>query len=177
MNEPDLLEDVPGLDAPDAPAQAPAAVKSPPDVVIELAGPPRGKGRPRTRVVTAPGKAPFATVYTDAETRNYEAMLRYQGEQQMKGAAPFDCALKVIVRSYFPIPASFSIKKKEQAEQGLIRPVVKPDWENLAKTLDGLNGIVWRDDSLVVHGVVHKWYSLRPRLRIEVTKWQPNLLV
>jgi Holliday junction resolvase RusA-like endonuclease len=117
------------------------------------------------------------SVYTDAETRNYEAMLRFYGQQAMKAAGhtvPFNCPLRVRVTSVFPIPASWSPKKAVQADCGLVRPTVKPDWENLAKTLDGVNGVVWRDDSLIVEGIIHKLYGRNPMLTVEVWRWVPT---
>jgi Holliday junction resolvase RusA-like endonuclease len=142
-----------------------------PDVVFVLPGPPRGKGRPRSRIVHTRAGSQFIAVYTDAETRSYEAMLRFAGQEAMRAAgykAPFDCPLRVHVTSIFPIPQSWSDKKQAQAEGGRIRPTVKPDWENLAKTLDGVNGVVWRDDSLIVDGVVRKFYGFTPMLKVEV---------
>jgi Holliday junction resolvase RusA-like endonuclease len=36
----------------------------------------------------------------------------------------------------------------------------------MAKVIDALNGIVWRDDSQVVSLTVEKFYSARPRLEL-----------
>lgn len=174
----DRLDDIPGLDDIDAPVSAPVVKpKRPADVVVILPGPPFGKGDPKTRVITPRNGPSFATQYKDSKTRNYEAMLRYAAEQAMAGRPPFDCALKVMVRAYYVIPQSWSAKKQAQADQGLIRPTVKPDWDNVAKSCDGLNTIVWRDDALIVDGAVRKYYSTNPRLHIEVTRWRPPLLV
>ncbi len=153
--------------------------KREPDVVFELPGPPRGKGRPRSRIAKGKGGQQFVAVYTDAETRNYEAMLRYAGEQAMKQAgflAPFDCPLRVRVTAVFPIPQSWSNKKQGHASSGMVRPTVKPDWENIAKCLDGINSIVWRDDSLIVEGVVRKFYGDTPMLKVEVWRWSGLLI-
>jgi Holliday junction resolvase RusA-like endonuclease len=153
--------------------------KREPDVVFELPGAPRGKGRPRSRIASGRSGHQFVAVYTDAETRNYEAMLRYAGEQAMKNAGfdgPLDCPLRVRVTAVFPIPQSWSGKKQGQARDGMVRPTIKPDWENIAKTLDGVNGIVWRDDSLVIEGVVRKFYGSNPMLKVEVWRWSGLLI-
>jgi Holliday junction resolvase RusA-like endonuclease len=155
------------------------ASKREPDVVFSLPGPPRGKGRPRSRIATSRAGQQFIAVYTDAETRSYEAMLRFAGEQAMKAAGfsqPFDCPLRVRVTSIFPIPQSWSAKKQVEAENGLIRPVIKPDWENLAKTLDGVNGVVWRDDALIIDGAIRKFFGRSPMLHVEVWRWSPFLI-
>ena len=53
-------------------------------------------------------------------------------------------------------------------EAGAIRPVTRPDLDNYIKVLDGLNGIVWRDDSQIVRLNSVKAYSERPRLVVSV---------
>lgn len=130
-------------------------------VVIELAGEPKGKGRPRFS-----RKGGFA--YTPQPTRNYEAALRYAGQVAMRGAAPIDGALRVDVLAAFPVPQSWSKIKQARAHAGTLRPTGRPDLDNVVKMLDALNGVVWRDDAQIVTATVQKRYSDRPRLRIEV---------
>lgn len=130
-------------------------------IVIELPGPPQGKARAR---VTR-----FGT-YTPAKTRAYEAALAWRAKTAMAGRPPLDGPLAVRVKAYMPIPRSWSKKKQAAALAGTIRPISKPDWDNLAKACDALNGIVWTDDARVVDGAVHKVYSDRPRLRVEVAR-------
>lgn len=137
-------------------------------IVVELAGAPEGKGRPRFRAFASKGGRAFASAYTPAKTRKYEDALRFAAQQAMKGRAPLDGALDVIVYAHMPVPASWSRKKRAAALRGEIYPVTKPDWENIAKTLDAFNEVVWRDDRQVVDGRVLKRYSDRPRLEIHV---------
>ncbi len=56
-----------------------------------------------------------------------------------------------------------------EALAGIVRPEVKPDWDNIAKCSDAFNGIVWGDDASVVDGFVRKAYAETPALvfRIE----------
>lgn len=138
-------------------------------VTIRLAGEPRGKGRPRARIAKAKTGAQFVTVYTDAQTRSYEALLRDAGQQAMIGRALFDGPLKVKVAAFFSVPQSWSKKKRGQALDGIVRPTGKPDVDNLLKVIDALNGIVWRDDSQIVQCFVSKSYADKPGLLIEVT--------
>lgn len=130
-------------------------------IVIELAGAPLGKGRPR--FMRATGHA-----YTPEKTRNFESNLLLAAQDVMAGRVPMEGPLSVRVQAYLPIPKSWSKKKQAGALLGAIRPTSKPDWENLAKMLDAFNKIVWCDDSQVVDGFVCKRYSDRPRLRVEV---------
>jgi Holliday junction resolvase RusA-like endonuclease len=130
-------------------------------IIIELAGEPRGKGRPR--FVRRTGHA-----FTPARTASYEAMLRHEAALVMGERSPLEGALRVQVAAHFGIPASWSGKKKAAALAGEIRPTKRPDADNICKMLDGLNGIVFRDDAQAIEVTIAKHYSDRPRLRIEV---------
>jgi Holliday junction resolvase RusA-like endonuclease len=141
-----------------------------PDAVIELAGEPRGKGRPRSRVAHRPSGSQFIAVYTDPETKSYEGALRWTAARAMRGHSPFHHALKVRVTAVFSVPRSWSAKRRSRAIAGQLRPVVKPDADNILKTLDALNKIVWLDDSQIVECLVEKHYGELPLLRVEV--WQ-----
>lgn len=68
--------------------------------------------------------------------------------------------LKVTLDVYMPAPASWSLKKREKALTGQIRPTVKPDCDNIAKNInDSLNGIVYADDKQIVSLEINKFYS------------------
>lgn len=137
---------------------------------LELPGPPRGKGRPRFRII-GKGKSQFVSTYTDAETRKYEDRLKVAAASQMGMGEPFDCPLSVKVEAFMPIPGSWSLKKQASAADGAIMPTTKPDADNIVKMLDALNKVVWRDDSAIVSLVVVKRYSVLPLLRIGVWRW------
>ena len=48
-----------------------------------------------------------------------------------------------------------------------IRPVVKPDLDNVAKLIcDALNGLAWHDDNAIVDMQVRKFYSTQPRVEV-----------
>lgn len=137
-----------------------------PAVVVSLPGPPRGKGRPRMRVITPRGGRAFAGVYTDAETRNYEGMIRDVANKAMIDRPLLTGPLRVTVRALFPVPGSWSRKKREAALCGLVRPTGKPDCDNLGKVIDSCNGIVWNDDSQIVDMRITKFYDEKPSLTI-----------
>lgn len=74
---------------------------------------------------------------------------------------------RFVVNSFLPIPASFNRIDTILAEMGLIRPITKPDWDNLGKTYsDMIQKHILLDDSLIVDGSSHKYYSLKPRVEI-----------
>jgi Holliday junction resolvase RusA-like endonuclease len=89
----------------------------------------------------------------------------------MRGKKPLDEALSVSVGAFMPIPASFSKAKRQAALDFDLMPTGKPDADNLGKTVDSLNGVVWRDDSSIVRMLVTKFYSAHPRLEITVWRW------
>jgi Holliday junction resolvase RusA-like endonuclease len=135
--------------------------------VVELPGEPQGKLRPR---FTRRGFA-----YTPAKTRVYEAALAGAARVAMGRQKPMDGPLIVLVGAFMRVPASWNGKKRDAALAGAIAPTGRPDWDNLAKVCDALNGIVWIDDSQIVQGHVTKQYSESPRLRIEVRRLDPPL--
>lgn len=74
------------------------------------------------------------------------------------------------VCSYLPTPKSLSDEDKILAEMGYIRPISKPDFDNLAKTYaDMMNGLLIYDDALIIKGTSEKFYSIKPRIEIKLT--------
>ncbi len=139
-------------------------------IIIEIIGPPRGKGRPRFRII-GKGRSQFVSTYTDAKTRKYEEMLKGEATLKMLGIPVLDCALSVRIEAYMPIPKSWSKKNTRAAIEGRLMPTIKPDSDNIIKVLDALNKVVWKDDSQIVSLFVRKRYSDIPRLRIVVWRW------
>jgi Holliday junction resolvase RusA-like endonuclease len=130
-------------------------------VRIVVEGPPVGKGRPR--FVRATGHT-----YTPERTANYEAILGWEARAAMNGRPPLDGAVGVDIKVFMPIPSRWSKKKQQAAASGFLRPTGRPDLDNQVKLIDGLNGVVWRDDGQIVTLKALKWYSYQPRLEIEV---------
>lgn len=134
-------------------------------LTITIPGAPVGKGRPR---FTATGG--FARVYTPARTRRYEDLIRIEAARAMGGAQPLTEAVSMVVTAYVAPPRSLSRKRRQDALDGLLKPVTRPDADNYLKAaLDGCNAIVFRDDSQVTDIIVRKRYSERPRLVITIT--------
>lgn len=77
--------------------------------------------------------------------------------------------LKVKIIAYFEIPKSTSKKKQKQMLDCEIFPTVKPDTDNIAKSiLDSLNGIAYLDDKQVVKLEVEKYYSQVPSVAVMI---------
>lgn len=148
-------------------------------IVVTLRGDPRGKGRPRHRIIIPkPGTAswskgkrkPFTITYTDEETEAYEKALGLAGRVAMKSRPLLSGQLIIKVTAVFSVPVSWPRKKRDAALSGTLRPTGSPDWDNVGKTTDGLNGIVWVDDSKIVSATVDKFYGEEPYLRVEVSE-------
>lgn len=139
-------------------------------VTIVLEGPPQGKARPRFRTVTTKTGVTFASAYTPAKTRAYEAALSWAAKAAMRARSPLEGPLAVCVVARMPVPSSWSNKKRDAALAGVVRPTGRPDLDNLVKApLDAFNGIVWRDDAQVVECSVSKFYSETPSLSVVVS--------
>lgn len=76
---------------------------------------------------------------------------------------------KFYCNSYLPIPKGMRHDEKILAEMGYIRPISKPDWDNLGKTYsDMIQGTLLFDDSLIIEGSSKKFYSTKPRIEIRI---------
>jgi len=109
--------------------------------------------------------------FVPAPQRNAMAALRIEAANTMlqMGAAVLDEPVLVELLAELPIPASWSKKKRAAAVLGLVLPATRPDLDNLYKlTADAFNGVVFRDDSLVVRVVMQKVYGLQPKLVVTV---------
>jgi Holliday junction resolvase RusA-like endonuclease len=100
--------------------------------------------------------------YTPAETVNYENLVKVLFREAYPDHVPTDAELTANIEAVFPIPESWSKKKKKQAVGGWIHPR-KPDADNIAKAiLDSLNGIAYADDSQIYRMTVTKRYGETP---------------
>lgn len=145
-------------------------------IVVTLHGEPRGKGRHRSRVVIPKGGAPFVHLYPDPVTVAYEKALALAGKVAIRGRAPLLGPLDVMVTAVMGVPSSWSKKKRDAALSGALYPTGKPDWDNFAKVLDALNGLVWEDDKNIVRGTVVKTYGESPKLEIKVCEMPAPLI-
>jgi len=125
-----------------------------------IPGPPKGKQRARTL------KTGFS--YTPKETVQYENLVKTCCQTVMS-CPPMQEMVQVGVLAYYPIPKSASKKKRADMESGKLRPIVKPDLDNIMKVVcDALNQIAYRDDSQIVAAYLAKMYSGTPRVEVEI---------
>lgn len=122
-------------------------------------GEPKAKARPR---VTRSGFA-----YTPKDTVMYENLVRTSFTEQCQPERLLEGEIEASMVAYFKIPQSVSSKKKKQMMDGKIRPVKKPDLDNIAKAiLDSLNERAYRDDSCIISLTISKLYSEQPRVEV-----------
>ena len=134
-------------------------------VRFTVLGEPKGKGRPRATV-----SGGYAKVYTPKDTVMYENLVRLEYRQQCGDYMfPEGAVLDMRIAAFYSIPKSASKKKRKQMEDGSIRPVKKPDMDNVVKSIaDSLNGVAYRDDTQIVDCAVRKFYSDKPRVIITI---------
>lgn len=133
-------------------------------VTITLAGAPQGKGRARAFL-----RGGHIGHYTPEKTRSYEGMIRTAAMEAIGSRSPLDQPLEFVMRAVFPVPASWSQRKQQQALTGDILPGKKPDLDNIAKAWnDALNGVVYRDDALIVRQILEKRYGPQPLVVVTV---------
>lgn len=140
------------------------------EVKFTVPGEPRGKGRPRFSTHKKGDGRTFVTARTPDETIIYENLVRMEYERQC-GGVYFGKGepVELTVTAYLPIPISTSKKRARLMDGGELRPVKKPDLDNMVKTaMDAVNRIAYSDDVQVVDMHVHKYYSERPRLEVTI---------
>ncbi len=139
-------------------------------VCFELRGDPQHKARHRSRIAYK-GKVPFVMQYPDPATAAYEKVLAETASLFMRGRAPTENPVALLVHVFKPIPASWNKRDREAAAAGAILPTSRPDDDNYLKIRDAFDGIIWREDSQCCDSRVIKRYSYDPALRIEVREF------
>lgn len=112
-------------------------------------------------------------VYTPQPTINYENFVKkcYWDYASQNGWAPFENAIRAEIEVFMPVAKSDSKKKRELKLSGQIRPTMKPDNDNIAKSvLDALNGLAYVDDKQIVELKVDKYYGAEPYVHVQLTE-------
>ena len=115
-------------------------------VFFNVEGTPVPKGRPR---FARRGK--FVSTYSPKTTVDYETKVSEAAKQAMGVTEPLETPLAAYIYITLPIPASYSKKRTAACLAGEERPTKRSDIDNYCKAIfDGMNGIVYVDDSQVV---------------------------
>lgn len=119
----------------------------------------------RARATTINGRVKMYDPKKSSEYKNYIRLVASQHAPKELLDGPIQLDVKI----YKPTLKSFSKKKKEMAEQGVLRPTTKPDVDNYVKAIkDALKNVIWKDDSQVVDLQVSKYYSEKPRIEVKI---------
>ena len=138
-------------------------------VTFTVYGIPVPKARPRFRRI-----GNFVSTYTAAKTKTYEDQVRDAARLAMGSTEPLETPVSVYFYLSVPVPASYSKKRTQACLSGEEKPIKKPDLTNVGKSLeDGMNGIVYKDDSQIVNLHMTKVYSTEPRVEILVKEDLP----
>lgn len=130
-------------------------------ISFTIHGEPRGKGRPR---FSRSGR-----VFTDPKTVAYERAIKATAQSVMAGRAALDGPVWVRIEAFLAAPSSASKKKRAAMLSGELRPTKRPDLDNIDKAiLDGINGVVFKDDSQVVGLGSLKFWTDKPRVEVSV---------
>lgn len=131
-------------------------------IKINVPGVPVPQARPR---FTRTGR-----VYEPAKCKAYKAVIAAAARAAMRGKEPLAGPVVVGCHFFLPIPKGWSKAKKEDALDGVSRPLKRPDGDNLEKLVwDALTGIVWADDSQIVQWSGGKFYG-EPGIVVKVVE-------
>ena len=132
--------------------------------------------RPRARLITkkdiinaSTGNNSFIQVYSITGRQNREYMKQYV-QSNMKDLETLLCTpCDIEYRTYFPTPKYYNKTQIFLAEIGLDRPISKPDFDNIEKSYaDSFTNNIWIDDIIVVDATIRKYYSVLPRVEIDL---------
>jgi len=138
-------------------------------IEFSVPGIPRGQGRPKFARI---GKGVRA--YKAKDDVNTEGNIAFWFMQAAgAGHVPWEGAVSVEIRAYFPVPKSRTKKWKAENEEQRKPYLSRPDEDNISKVVkDALNGITWQDDALVFRCLTEKWYSkANEQPRVVVDMW------
>lgn len=145
--------------------------------VIEFLETPEGASRPKVRILKgnfnkmAQISPSLVHVYVPGANDDQNYMKRLIASDELNELDKFiytPCEIEYNI--FIKTPSSMNITDTMLAEIGMIRPAfAKPDWDNAGKKYcDMFNSNIWLDDTLVIDGSVHKYYSILPRVEIKL---------
>lgn len=147
------------------------------EIFIVLYEMPEGSPRPRFRLVnrknlanTALANPNFVHVYSITGAEDNKFMNRLMTKEDfcnLEHIIYTPCNL--IYSAFLKTPSNYNSVDTYLAELGMHRPITKPDWDNIGKKYSDMsNSNLWLDDNLVIDGQVRKYYSVLPRIEIQL---------
>lgn len=139
------------------------------NISFTIPGKIKGKARPR---VMKNGHT-----FTPADTVAYENWIKICFQDCLKWNAidKYEISLKplqVEIMCYFQRPKNHYNTKGQLKPNAPFYHTGKPDSDNIAKCMDALNKIAWKDDSQICKLSVVKLYSSKASEYMDVTFWE-----
>jgi Holliday junction resolvase RusA-like endonuclease len=135
-------------------------------IKFSVPGAPRGKARPQARAFR--GKVQR---FKDSKTAAYESLVRLVASEAMENRGRIDDPVFVEIDVFVEPVASTSRSRYSEMIAGRIKPTKAPDLDNIVKSiLDGCNGVVFRDDVLVVKIAATKSYAVSSRVEVNISR-------
>ncbi len=129
-----------------------------------IPGEPVAQGRPRATTINGRPR-----MYDAPKSATYKNMVSMVASQKMLDKDLMNDSVSVIITVQKSIPQSWSKKKQAKAIEGTVRPTGRPDIDNYIKAVfDGLNGVVFKDDSQVTFIGATKQYSPTPGVSVVI---------
>ena len=147
------------------------------DILVVLYEEPEGSPRPRARYVNksnltlyAKSDPGYIQVYSLTGASDRKFMKRLIDDNDLMKLDHLICTpCDVEYNTFSKTPSSYNTINTFLSEVGIIRPISKPDFDNMEKKYaDMYNGNVWIDDALVQDAAIHKYYSILPRVEIRL---------
>lgn len=137
---------------------------------------PEGAKRPRFRLINLKNynkvayESPmFVHVYSPNASEDNMYMKRLSDQELFNLDHIINTQCIITINAYCKTPSKFNKSQQIMSEIGLIRNIGKPDWDNISKKYcDMFNKNIWLDDSLVVSGTTNIFYSILPRIEIDI---------
>lgn len=145
--------------------------------ILSLYEEPEGTQRSRFRLINrsnfnkeALSNSAFVHVYSPNAKDDFVYMKRLVNDELIALDGMINTPCMIDYYAYYKTPSQYNVTDKILSEIGINRPPInKPDWDNVGKKYcDMYNHNVWLDDSLVIDGAVHKYFSILPRVEIRL---------
>ena len=121
-------------------------------VVFTVRGHPKASPRPRARSIQTKAGNHIASVYAGKTDKNWKQLVAAAARDAWGNRPVYQGPVEMSLMFYFIRPKSVSAAKRPQH-------TIRPDLDNLWKSVkDSLTGLVWKDDSQVIRGMVRKDY-------------------